>query len=110
MYDALRPSVARPIMPIQSPSKMLRRLAKSAKKPEGKLATPAAKVRAEASVPACARLNPNDAVISGRITAITPLKRCSVICAAEFAANRPHVVKGALNTEVVSALDTAFHR
>jgi hypothetical protein len=49
-------------------------------------------------------------VISGRITAITPLKRCSVMCAAEFAANRPHVVKGALNTEVVSALDTAFHR
>ena len=78
-----------PIRPMQSPSKILRRLARSAKKPEGKLATPAIKVRAEASAPACARLSPNDAVMSGKITAITPLKRCSVICAVELAAKPP---------------------
>ena len=50
-------------------------------------------------------LKPNDAVISGKITAITPLKRCSVICAAEFAARRPQVANGAVNAAVVSTLD-----
>ena len=82
-------------MLIQSPRRTLRRLARSAKKPEGKLATPAIKVRAEARAPACARLKPKEAVISGNMTAITPLNRCSVICAAEFAANRLQVANGA---------------
>ena len=82
---------------MQSPSKILRRLARSAKNPDGKLATPAIKVRAEASAPACARLNPNDAVMSGRITAITPLKRCSVMCAVELAASLPQVANGVAN-------------
>ena len=90
----LSPRLARPIMATQTPSKMLRRRARSAKKPDGKLATPAIKVRAEASAPACAKLKPKDAVISERITAITPLNRCSVICAVQFAAKRPQAASG----------------
>ena len=73
---ALSPRQLRPIIPRQSPKKF-RRLARSAKNPEGKLATPAINVRAEARAPACARLKPNAVVISGKITAMTPLKRCS---------------------------------
>jgi hypothetical protein len=74
----LNPRLASPIMPMQSPSKRLRRLARSAKKPDGKLAAPAIKVRAEANMPACARLSPKEEVISGKMTAMIPLKRCSV--------------------------------
>lgn len=90
---------------MQNPSKMLRRLAKSAKKPEGKLASPAIKVRAEAKAPACARLKPSDVVISGKITAITPLNRCSVMCAVELAANLPQVANGVATDCRLSILD-----
>jgi hypothetical protein len=44
-------------------------------------------------------------VIIGKITAMTALKRCSVICAVEFAAKRPQLASGALNVVAVSALD-----
>jgi hypothetical protein len=40
------------------------------------------------------------------MTAITPLNRCSVMCAAELAANRPQIANGGLDAVVVSALDT----
>jgi hypothetical protein len=33
-------------------------------------------------------------VISGKITAITPLNRCSVMCAVELAAKRPQAANG----------------
>src|SRR5262249_24578347 len=79
LQAALRPRQLRPIIPKQSPKKMFRRLPRSAKNPDGKLAPPAINVRAEARAPACARLNPSEVVISGRITAITPLKRCSTM-------------------------------
>ena len=87
---------------------MFRRFARSAKKPEGKLATPAIKVRAEASAPACARLKPNEVVISGKITAMTPLKRCSVIWAVEFAASRPQAARGGAMVCVVSIFAKGF--
>src|SRR6185503_2306398 len=94
---ALRPRHASPIMPIQRPKRTLRRLARSAKKPDGKLATPAVKVRTEARAPACERVRPREVVIRGNITATTALKRCSVMCAVEFAANLPHVERGVAN-------------
>lgn len=62
-------------------------------------------VRADASAPACARLSPNDVVMIGRITAMTALKRCSVICAVLFAAKRPQLARGALSGGAVSTLD-----
>src|ERR687892_1156733 len=99
---ALRPRQLRPSMPRQRPRRRLRRLARSAKNPEGKLAAPAINVRAEASAPACARLKPNEVVISGRITAMTPLNRCSTIWAVEFAASRPQLERGAASVCVVS--------
>ena len=105
LEDALKPSAPKPINAVQAPNKTLRRRARSARKPEGKLATPAINVRADASAPACARLSPNAVVIIGKITAMTALKRCSVICAVEFAAKRPQLANGALNVVAVSALD-----
>jgi hypothetical protein len=41
----------------------------------------------------------------GKITAMTALNRCSVICAVEFAAKRPQLASGTLGTDAVSALD-----
>ena len=91
---ALSPRLAKPIMAMQVPSKMFLRLARSAKKPEGKLATPAKSVRAEASAPACAKLNPKELVMIGNTTTTTPLNRCSVMCALQFAASRPQPTNG----------------
>ena len=75
LETALKPKVASPIIAMQIPSMRLRRVARSAKKPDGKLATPAINVRAEANMPAWASVSPSEAVISGKMTAITPLKR-----------------------------------
>ena len=94
--DALKPTVPKPISATQNPSERLRRLARSAKKPEGKLATPAMSVRAEANAPACAKLSPNVVVMIGKMTAMTALNRCSVICAVELAARRPQFASGRL--------------
>lgn len=103
--DAPKPKEPKPISVMQNPNSRLRRLARSAKKPDGKLATPAIRVRAEANAPACARLSPKAEVMIGKITAMTALKRCSVICAVELAAKRPHVASGAFSVVAVSALD-----
>src|SRR4029077_19886610 len=92
--ETLSPNVAKPIREIQSPSNRFRRPARSARNPDGKLPAPASKVRAEASAPAWAKLKPNDVGMTGNTTTITPLKRCSVICAAELSANRPHAANG----------------
>ena len=105
LEDALKPSAPKPIIAVQAPNDRLRRRARSAKTPEGKLAKPAMKVRADASAPACTRLSPNAVVMIGRITAITALKRCSVRCAVLFAAKRPQFTNGALSVGAVSALD-----
>src|ERR687892_1006284 len=105
---ALMPRQPRPIIPRQRPKRRFRRLARSAKNPEGKLATPAINVRADASAPACARLNPNEVVISGRITAITPLKRCSTVWAVEFAASRPQAESGVASVCVLSIFANGF--
>src|SRR5918996_3817634 len=108
LQAALRPRQLRPSIPRQRPKRRFRRLEKSEKNPDEKLAAPAINVRAEASAPACARLKPNEAVISGRITAITPLKRCSTIWAVEFAASRPQVETGAASVWVVSIFANGF--
>ncbi len=105
LYDALKPNDAKPIKAIQPPSNRLRRLARSARKPEGKLATPAINVRIDARAPACDRLSPNDAVINGKITLTTALNRCSVICAAQLAASRPQLATGKLTASIFSAFD-----
>lgn len=105
--EALKPSVAMPIKARQMPKKIFRRLARSAKKPDGKLATPAEKVRAEANAPACARLRPKAEVMMGRITTTTALNRCSVICAAQLAASRPQLASGELNVVAVSTFTQA---
>src|SRR5262245_25077961 len=99
-----KPSAPNPIKATHEPNKRLRRCARSATKPDGKLATPAMNVRADASAPAWARLNPSAVVMIGRITAITALNRCSVICAVLFAAKRPQFASGAFKV-AVSALD-----
>ena len=91
---ALSPRLAKPIMAMQPPSKIFRRLARSAKNPEGKLAIPAKSVRAEASAPACAKLNPKELVMIGSTTTTTPLKRCSVMWALQFAASLPQPING----------------
>ncbi len=75
------------------------------RKPEGKLATPAISVRIDARAPACDRLSPNDAVISGKITLTTALNRCSVICAVQLAASRPQLASGKLTASIFSAFD-----
>src|SRR5262249_24989064 len=106
LQAALRPRQLRPIIPKQSPRKRFRRLPRSARNPEGKLAAPAIKVRAEARAPAWARLKPNEVVISGKITATTPLKRCSTIWAVEFAASRPQAAPGSARAWVVSIFAT----
>ena len=62
-------------------------------------------VRAEASAPACAKLSPNVVVMIGKMTAMTALNRCSVICAVELAARRPQFASGRLTVFAVSALD-----
>jgi hypothetical protein len=90
---------------MQSPRSTLRRNPKSAKNPDGKLAAPAINVRVEANAPAWLKVNPNEEMIKGRITAITPLKRCSVIWAAELAASRPQTVNGELNALALSIFD-----
>lgn len=102
LQAALRPRQPKPIMPRQRPKKRFRRFARSARNPEGKLATPAINVRAEARAPACARLKPNAVVISGKITAMTALKRCSTIWAVELAASRLQAASGSARVCVVS--------
>jgi hypothetical protein len=62
-------------------------------------------VRIDARAPACDKLNPNDAVISGRITLTTALNRCSVICAVQLAASRPQFATGRLIASKFSAFD-----
>ena len=99
--DALKPSAARPIKATQDPNKRLRRRARSANKPEGKLATPAMNVRADAKRPACARLSPNVVVMIGKITTTTALKKCSVICAVELAAKRPQLANGRVSVVAI---------
>src|SRR5687768_104454 len=108
LQAALRPRQLRPSIPRHRPKRRFRRLARSAKKPDGKLATPAINVRAEASAPACARLKPNEVVISGRMTAITPLNRCSTIWAVEFAASRPQTEKVGASVCAVSIFANDF--
>jgi len=105
LEETLKPSVPKPIIAMHEPNKRLRPRARSARNPEGKLATPAINVRADASPPACARLSPNAVVMIGKITAMTALKRCSVRCAVEFAAKRPQLASGVLSVGAVSTLD-----
>jgi hypothetical protein len=95
---------------MQVPSKIFRRLARSAKNPEGKLAMPAKSVRAEASAPACAKLNPKELVMIGNTTTTTPLKRCSVMCALQFAASRPQPANGFISVCTFSAFDKILPR
>jgi hypothetical protein len=45
--------------------------------------------------------------MSGNITAITPLKRCSVMCAVELAARRPQPAMGEFKVLALSILDIA---
>jgi hypothetical protein len=47
-------------------------------------------------------------VISGRITAITPLKRCSTVWAVEFAASRPQAESGVASVCVLSIFANGF--
>src|SRR5437870_781531 len=95
LQAAFRPRQPRSIISRQRPKRRFRRLARSARKPKGKLAAPYIKVREEERAPACASLNPNEEVISGKMTAITPAKRCFTIWAVEFAASRPQAGRGA---------------
>jgi hypothetical protein len=48
-------------------------------------------------------------VMSGRITAITPAKRCSIIWAVEFAASRPQAERGVARVCVLSIFANGFH-
>jgi hypothetical protein len=47
-------------------------------------------------------------VISGKITAITPLKRCSTIWAVEFAASRPQAASDGARVCVLSIFANEF--
>jgi hypothetical protein len=71
---------------------------------------PAKSVRAEASAPACAKLNPKELVMIGNTTTTTPLKRCSVMCALQFAASRPQPANGFISVCTFSAFDKILPR
>ena len=103
--ETLKPNDATPIKAMQDASKRFRRRARSAKNPEGKLTTPAKKVRADANAPAWAKLNPRLAVTIGNITTTTALNRCSVRCAVQLAAKRPQLASGRFGSVAVSTLD-----